>query len=150
MMSSSFQISRLKTVSKKPCRFSLSLCLCMCYVYACVWTSVVFFFTHLHWCVCTGVKSKWLCVFFHVSQCPHLCLHKCSQESCSNLAGLQVHGLGWGVICVCVCVRVSVFPCCSWDRYWDIIALWLICIRKHQNIVANFFLGSWSGIFNSR
>lgn len=104
------------------------LCECvhvLLFLFPCVWVCFSL--------ISTGVFVRRESVFF--SQYPHLCSQKCCLESCSSRAGLQTGA--WVGGSICVCFQTS-------HRHWDITALWLICIRRHQNIVAVVF---WGGYF---
>lgn len=132
MTSSSFQTSRLKTVSKRPLCFSVFVCMLL---FICVNICGVFS-SCLDWCV--GTWGECLCVF----SC--LCTLTFAQSRALWGAAAvlwvfkQVHG--WGVGCggvslffsFSLCLYLSLpslcCPCTSRHR-WDIIALWFICIN---------------------
>lgn len=109
MTSSLFQISRLKTVSKR-LRRSFSVCvsaysqhLCLCW---CVSTAVGFLCSSFSWHVCTrGVCFVAACVFLCLWVSPHLCSHKWSVENCSRFADRCI--MGEGVVCFSVYVCLS-------------------------------------------
>lgn len=154
MTSSSFQTSRLKTVSKTPpLSFSFSIYLCVCVfvhalvlLFGCVSTSVVwFFFLSRLACLYSGRE----CVFFRVSQyprLPHLLLAQVlsgelqqsygSADRCVGLVVVVVE-VGGGVslspltlsVCVYICLSLSLCCSCTSHHHWDIIALWFICIN---------------------
>ena len=132
--------------------FSLScVCACMC-VCVCVCQHLwCFSFSPSSRLVCTRGEGTRRCVFFRVSQSPHLCSHKCSLESCGSLAGLQT-GASWvgGSLSLALSlslslslyVSLSVSPLVLLTHLAPPLTYYycsVIYLHKHQNIVVDFF-----------
>lgn len=140
MTSSSFQTSRLKTVSKRP-RRSFPLCRCvfvhvLALVFGCVSTSVcvcVFFLSLASTGVFVLGESACGGVCFSMSLSTLTFAHTSTLWRAAAVLRVcrQVHE--WGVVSfplsVCLSLYLSLPSFCYSHHHWDIIALWFICIN---------------------